>query len=142
MIDFYNVFLSPSSGSRARLSVHLHARGGGELDLKVTDLLRTSGLDDVPKEKRQSLDALGSCLEEKAGMSRSERESIISQAKSLGLSQTSATAEQGARQGKASAMESAQVITDVRQYKAGLVASQGARPVKELGEFEESDAKL
>lgn len=34
------------------------------------------------------------------------------------------------------------IIDNVRDYKAGLVASAGARPTKELGEFEDSDSKL
>lgn len=34
------------------------------------------------------------------------------------------------------------VIKDVRDFKAGLVASAGARPVKDLSEFEEIDSKL
>jgi insulysin len=34
------------------------------------------------------------------------------------------------------------VIENVRDYKAGLVASAGARPIKELNEFEDFDPKL
>jgi len=34
------------------------------------------------------------------------------------------------------------VITDVRKFKAGLLVSAGPRPVKDISEFEELDAKL
>jgi insulysin len=34
------------------------------------------------------------------------------------------------------------IIEDVRDYKARLVASAGARPARELSEFEDTDAKL
>ena len=34
------------------------------------------------------------------------------------------------------------IIENVRDYKAGLVASVGARPTKQLSEFEDSDSKL
>lgn len=142
MVAFYNEFLSPSSSSRARMSVHLHARGAGELDLKVIELLRSSGLEDVPQEKRQSLELLDGYLEDKPDVAQSKRESIVSHAKELGLSQTAETADKYSTQDAPSAVETAQEITDVRQHKAGLMASQGARPVKELSEFEETDAKL
>ncbi|KAK8092119.1 uncharacterized protein PG998_015132 [Apiospora kogelbergensis] len=34
------------------------------------------------------------------------------------------------------------LITDVREYKSQLVASSGARPIRELGFFEDFDSKL
>lgn len=34
------------------------------------------------------------------------------------------------------------IIENVRDYKAGLVVSAGARPTQQLSEFEDSDAKL
>ncbi|PHH91307.1 hypothetical protein CDD83_1011 [Cordyceps sp. RAO-2017] len=142
MVEFYNEFLNPSSSSRARISVHLHARGAGELDLKMIDLLRSSGLEDVPQEKRQCVDLLEDYLKAQSSVSREKRESIISEAKSLGLSHVAQSAESAGGEPGPSAVEAAQPITDVRQYKAGLLASAGARPVKHISEFEETDAKL
>ncbi|KAM0361860.1 hypothetical protein ACHAO7_011842 [Fusarium culmorum] len=40
------------------------------------------------------------------------------------------------------AVKNAQEITDVRLYKAGLTASSGARPVKDISEYADTDAKL
>ncbi|KAJ9425219.1 insulysin [Fusarium oxysporum] len=40
------------------------------------------------------------------------------------------------------AVKTAEEITDVRLYKAGLTASSGARPVKDINEYEDTDAKL
>jgi insulysin len=34
------------------------------------------------------------------------------------------------------------IIQDVRNYKSGLVASAGARPIKDISEFEDTDSKL
>ncbi|KAK2595763.1 metalloprotease [Conoideocrella luteorostrata] len=84
MRQFFNTYLSPSSTTRGRISVHLRARGAGEVDTKMANGL-TNGI---------------------------------------------------------SAVDSAQEITDVRQFKAGLLPSPGPRPAKEISEFEESDAKL
>lgn len=142
MIEFYNKFFSPSSSSRARISVHLHARGAGKLDLKIIDLLQSLELKDVPQEKRQSLDLLDNYLKEELGLPDGKRDSITSQAKELGLGQTTQDSVPGATTNGVSAVAAAQEIIDVRQYKAGLLASLGARPVKDLSEFEETDAKL
>ncbi|KJZ78997.1 hypothetical protein HIM_01770 [Hirsutella minnesotensis 3608] len=145
MVAFFKDHLCPSSTSRARISVHLHARGAGELDAKVIDMLQKSGLEDVPREKRQSVDLLENYLEQ-ADVPSSKRESVISQAKELGLSdnavRSNAVHSSGGMQNGVAVVEAATEIRDVRQYKASLVASIGARPVKELGEFEETDAKL
>ncbi|RGP63560.1 insulysin [Fusarium sporotrichioides] len=40
------------------------------------------------------------------------------------------------------AVKTAQEVTDVRLYKAGLTASSGARPVKDISEYADTDAKL
>ena len=41
-----------------------------------------------------------------------------------------------------SAISTAVEITDVRVFKANLPASSGARPVKDVSEYEDTDAKL
>ncbi|KAM0540333.1 hypothetical protein ACHAO7_011288 [Fusarium culmorum] len=40
------------------------------------------------------------------------------------------------------AVKTAQEITDVTLYKAGLTASSGARPVKDISEYADTNAKL
>lgn len=141
MLSFFDKYFNPSSNSRARLSVHLYARGSSELDSKVVDLLKNLGLDDIPKESRASLDLLEGHVKKEQSVSDDQRASLLSQAKELGLPQTSPETEGAATDG-VSAVDSAVEITDGRQYKAGLQASSGARPVKDLTEFEEADSKL
>jgi insulysin len=141
MLSFFDKYFSPSSSSRARLSVHLYARGSSELDTKVVDLLKNLGLEDVPKENRASLDLLEGHLKTGQSIPDDKRTSLLSQAKELGLPQKSPETEGAASDG-ISAVDSAIEITDGRQYKAGLQVSSGARPVKDLTEFEEADSKL
>ncbi|KEY67145.1 hypothetical protein S7711_03006 [Stachybotrys chartarum IBT 7711] len=146
--DFYAQHFSPASKTRARISVHLHARGTGEVDTKVINLLAKSGLTDVPLEKRQSLDLLRDYLAGQGQLSEETRASVVSQAKELGVKPAAEglQADDGAPQQNGAsgvgAVGSAQEIKDVRRFKAGLLASAGARPVKDVGEFEESDVKL
>lgn len=141
MLSFFDKYFSPSSSSRARLSVHLYARGSNELDLKLVGLLKNLGLEDVPKESRASLDSLEGHLKAEQSVSEDNRASLLSKAKELGLPQASPEVE-GTDSDVAAAIDAAVEITDGRQYKAGLQASSGARPVKELTEFEEADSKL
>lgn len=140
MLEFFDEYFSPSSSSRARLSVHLYARGSSELDTKVVDLLKNLGLEDVPKESRASLNLLEGHLKTSQSVLEDQRKSLLSQAKELGLPQASPEAETSSDEG--SAIDAAVEITDGRQYKAGLQVSSGARPVKDLKEFEEIDHKL
>ena len=139
MQDFYNQYFSPASTKRARISVHLHARGAGEADTKIADALAKLGLNDVPVEKRQSVDTLRQHLKDDRKLPDEEVDSIVSQAKTAGLKQAVEGLDAGS--GGAS-LENAVEITDLRQFKSGLQASAGARPVKDLSSFEELDAKL
>ncbi|KAG6291418.1 hypothetical protein E4U46_001099 [Claviceps purpurea] len=150
MVEFFKTYLSPSSPTRARISVHLMARGAGEVDAKVIKLLEESGLKDVPQEKRQSVDLLQEHLESEQLLESDKLEHVIEATKKLGLSHgTTSKAANGttskAANGTAkalSAIDTAQQITDVRQFKASLQASSGPQPVRPISDFEELDAKL
>lgn len=144
MIEFYNKHFHPSSSSRARISVHLHARGAVERDSKVVDTLDKAGFADVPETDRKSLDLVKAHLQAKHKPSEAALDSVIASIKELGLVQTAHPeddAEAVASDGEC-AVDTAQVIEDVRLYKSGLLASSGARPVKQLSEFEDTDSKL
>ncbi|RCI10149.1 hypothetical protein L249_8413 [Ophiocordyceps polyrhachis-furcata BCC 54312] len=120
MVDFYDEFLSPSSSRRARLSVHLHARGAGELDMKVMDLLRASGVDDVPQANRSCLALLEGYLKDVAKVPTDRREVMIRQARELGLEPTAQSGESEGEESVGPALALAKEITDVRRYRAGL----------------------
>lgn len=136
MIEFYNSYFHPSSTTRARLSVHLEAQGAGNLDTKVIGVLKENGPEDIPQEKRQSVHLLRSYLEGEMKKSSDALNSVIEGIKKLGLSQD----DQGeAVGGSAKIVDSAQGISDVRDFKAGLCVSAGAKAVKQISEFEETD---
>ncbi|KAK8912384.1 A-factor-processing enzyme [Metarhizium anisopliae] len=136
MIEFYNSYFHPSSTTRARLSVHLEAQGAGNLDTKVIGVLKENGPEDIPQEKRQSVHLLRSYLEGEMKKSSDALNSVIEEIKKLGLSQD----DQGeAVGGSAKIVDSAQGISDVRDFKAGLCVSAGAKAVKQISEFEETD---
>ncbi|KAG6008577.1 hypothetical protein E4U21_004217 [Claviceps maximensis] len=142
MVEFFNTYFSPSSSTRARISVHLKARGAGELDAKIVNLLKESGLNDVPQEKRQSVDLLREYVESEKLIASEQLEDVIEAVKKMGLSQATTNEATNGTTNGLSAVDTAQEITDVRHFKASLMASSGARPVKPISEFEELDAKL
>lgn len=143
-MDFYNKYFHPSSKSRARISVHLHARGAVERDAKVVDALDKAGFAEVPEEDRKSLDLVKAHLESKHKPSEADLDSVLASIKELGLVQTAHPEDdaEAVANGGECAVDTAQEITDVRLYKSGLLASSGARPVKQLSEFEDNDSKL
>lgn len=142
IVEFYKEFFSPSSTKRARISVHLHARGAGELDTKIIEILLQAGLEDVPAEKRQSIDLLEKYLQQHAGLPKDKLSIIVAKAKESGLKQTADDKQPSTVPNGSTAGVSATEITDIRRFKSALMVSQGARPVKDFSEFEDIDAKL
>jgi insulysin len=144
MVEFFNSFLHPSSKQRSRVSVHLHARGAVERDGKVASVLEENGFTGVPYEDRQSLDILEAFLTKEHKTSESDLETIIAKVKELGVSKAAQTkdSETPSTMNGVSAVDTAVEIKDIRKYKGALLASSGARPVRELSEFEDNDPKL
>jgi insulysin len=131
MIAFYKQVLDPSSSSRARVSVHLHAQGASELDQKMVELLQGLDLNDVPPETRRSVNLLESYLKTDVKMADVKVAEVMEKAENAGL--TRALQESESRETvvlNADAVQSAAEITDVDQFKAGLKAVDGGRPPK------------
>lgn len=146
MIEFYKTYISPSAPRRARISVHLHAQGAGELDTKVIKSLQASGLTDVPPEQRQSLDLLEKYVKEKTQLGEDKIASLVSGLKELGLTQAAPEEDTEETPGDiangSDAIKTYTEIKDLRAFKAGLLASSGAHPVKDMSEYWDSDSKL
>lgn len=142
MQEFYKQYFSPASKQRTRVSVHLHARGAGELDLKIIELLQKMNLNDVPTEKRQNLELLESHLKTQSGLSEEDVTKILAEAKETGLKQSPTTEEEAAVTADLTAVEDAVEVTDISRYRSSMPASAGPTPAKDLSEFEENEAKL
>lgn len=144
MQDFYRQYLDPSSKERARLSIHLHARGASELDKKIIDILQGLSLSDVPEEKRQSLDLLESHLKEDKKLDEVKLTEVLSKVQDAGLKNALAHNEESkeATLLMADAVQSAKEITDAKTFKAGLESVSGGRPLNPLSKFEDIETKL
>lgn len=96
----------------------------------------------MPAETRQCIDLLERYLEGELKLSKNVIGSIIAEAKDAGLKRVASDDNSGSVSNGSTAVVSATEITDLRRFKSGLMVTQGARPVKDLSEFEEVDAKL
>lgn len=142
MQKFYKTYVSPSSAKRARISVHVYARGAGELDTKIVELLKQASLDNVPAEQRQNLNLLEKYLEEEPTLAADQVSTILKQAKEHGLKPAAPNGHSACMVDGAAEVNKATVITDIRRFQSELLVSQGAHSIRDLGEFEDSDSIL
>lgn len=115
---------------------------GQELDAgtKIRRLLEGLGSQDPSPSIWQTVESLGDHLREALKLPEKTITVLLEQAKILGVKQTNPD-EPRALNGT-TAVDYAIEITDVRLFKSKLTASSGARPVKDLVEYEDTDAKL
>ena len=165
MLDFYMHHISPSSPHRAKLSVHLVAQSKPKeptLEEKKTQALTVlqtiANAEKTPVDTdalQKRLDAVTAAKEIPSAVSayltddlkqgKEEVARIVDEASAaLGLADSGVGEVKAAEKvdiQEAGAQEPV-LITDVRAFKAGLFASQGVKPVKNLEDFMEDAAKL
>lgn len=94
--------------------------------------------------------AVGGYLKLDAGLAEEQVEQIMAQGKmvlaqvlpQLGIKPKASQPEEPAGDAEAEVPSKAIVITDVKAFKASMPVSAGARPVKDLSEFEDLEPKL
>ena len=113
MIDFFEQYILPSSPARAKLSIHLHARGISG----VSSPAETTTLPKVTDIVEKGINMLN-----------------------LGTNSTKAV--NGDDAPKSGTSTEPYLIENVREYKSRLAVTAGPQPVKDLSEFEDLDSKL
>jgi insulysin len=151
MVEFYSHYISTTSKARAKLVVQLHAQASKESDEKISELLKGLKLDDdmsqkvkaalSSPEKREKVEVMKSHLLKELKLSADKANAVADTVQQLKIKpKVNGTSNGDTHSGGNGTTPI--LITDVRDFKASLVASSGARPVKCLSEFEEIDAKL
>lgn len=127
----------------------------GQLDVEADPAALTKQFEKIDVESGDTegiINAVGAYLREVAGMAAEEVDEVFEQGRevltgvlpSLGIvaqdAQTNGTHEETLPNGEASSKTV--VIEDVKAFKASMPLSAGAKPVKDLSEFEELGAKL
>lgn len=159
MIEFFNQYIHPNSPSRAKLAVYLEAQAKSDVSTKeISELIKTLELDSAASAKAATdLQARLSAADhdtekEAAGL----RDYLLHELKvPEGKIDVAAEAWKKihAEHGPGSeVVKDAEppssngttpvFIDDVRSFRASLPASNGARPLKDLSEYEDLDAKL
>ena len=185
MLEFYRTYCLPTSSTRAKAAVHLIAQSSAaDLAAKtsssekreklvdtIVQMLEQLGLEDANvadlNKRLEKVDvaagdlqgivgAVGSYLNESAGMAAEQVEQVMEQGQaafaavlpSLGIvSKDEAMVNEGTQTNgevvaNGEVRDKTVVIEDVKAFKASIPLSAGVRPVKDLSEFEELEAKL
>jgi insulysin len=153
MIAFYNHYINPSSTHRAKVAVYLYAQSTTEGKEKVAELVKALGLPSeasakiqaalLQPAKRNDVVALRKLVTEELKLPESKAMAILEAAKLPDLSVQVNGAVTGDETDPVPTANGPPVlITDVRAFRASLVASSGARPAKELSAYEDIDSKL
>lgn len=159
MVEFFNHYIHPSSPHRAKLAVYFEAQAKSDVSTKqISELVKTLDLDSdasvqaatdlqaklsaAGQDEGKEIEALKDYLLHSLKVAENKIETAVEAWKKL-------HAESGDVEGvvKDASPPSSNgttpiIIDDVRNFKAGLTVSAGARPVKDLSEYEELDAKL
>ncbi|ROT35881.1 LuxS/MPP-like metallohydrolase [Sodiomyces alkalinus F11] len=149
MIEFFNRYIKPGSPTRAQLSVHLVAQGSAQSGEKMQALLESLKVDKSQETKvkaallrpelRSDAENLQLYLKNELKLSEDNVAAVLAAAKEP---ETGPKVNGSQGEGASNEGREPQVITDVRDFRASLQATPGARPVKDLSEYEDLDAKL
>lgn len=136
MVEFFDTYIAPSSPSRAKLAIHLLAKGVSKSSTPApTPTPTTSAAAPEPAAIASLADKMASAALEAAG---AVTKSIVGEkAVAEKVAATNGTGDIVDGNG-----QKVTIIEDVRAYKAGLAVTPGPRAVKDLSEFEEKIAKL
>lgn len=159
MIDFFNRYIHPSSNQRSKLAIYFVAQAKSDVSTKqITELIKGLELDTeasaqaatdlqarlsaaAPDEEKE-VEGLKSYLFHDLKVTETKIDAAVEiwrkiHAQSIGTNGIVKDAQPPSSNGIAPV-----VINDVRDFKAGLTVTAGARPVKDLSEYEELDPKL
>ncbi|KAK0722768.1 Metalloenzyme, LuxS/M16 peptidase-like protein [Lasiosphaeria miniovina] len=159
LLEFYNHYVHPSSPHRAKLAVYFIAQAKSDVSTKqISELVSTLGLSsdasaqaatdlqarlsaaghDMDKE----IEGLRQYLLHELKVSEDKIEAATEAWKKLHKDKIEANGVVKDADPPSSNGTTPQIIEDVRNFKAGLAATGGARPAKDLSEYEELDSKL
>lgn len=159
MIEFFNQYIHPNSPSRAKLAVYLEAQAKSDVSTKeISELIKTLELDSAASAKAASelqarLSAAGHDVDKEiAGLKEYLLHDLkVAEAKievaSEAWKKIHADHGPGNEVVKDAEPPSSNgttpvFIDDVRAFRASLPASNGAKPLKDLSEYEDVGFKL
>ncbi|KAK3368105.1 Metalloenzyme, LuxS/M16 peptidase-like protein [Podospora didyma] len=157
--EFFKKYMDPSSSHRAKLAVYCEAQAKSDVSTKqITELVKTLGLDSTASaqaatdlqarlsaaghDETKEIEGLTEYLLHELKVAENKIEAAKEAWKKLHAQRGDANGVVKDAEPPSSNETTPFLIEDVRSFKASLVASAGARPARDLSEYEELDSKL
>jgi len=159
MVEFFNRYIHPSSTQRAKLAIYFVAQAKSDVSTKqISELVKGLELDAdasakaatdlqahlsaAAHDEEKEVEGLKNYLLHELKVMEGKVDAAVDvwrklHAQNLGTNGVVKDAQPPSSNGTTPA-----VIDDVRDFKAGLTVTAGARPAKDLSEYEELDCKL
>lgn len=160
MIEFFDHYINPKSPARAKLAIHLVARAKSDVSTgQISELVKTLSLDDelsrqaatdlqakltaAHHDEKQELDGMRAYLLKDLQVAEDKVDAAVDAWKKLSTEhRTNGLVGDKCTEPPSLNGTKPVVIQDVRDFKQGLAVTAGARPVMDLSEYEDLDAKL
>lgn len=161
MIEFFKQYIHPSSDVRAKLAVYLVAQAKSDVSTKqISELVKTLELDSEASaqaatdlqarlsaaghDEAKEIDGLKNYLLHDLKVAENKIDAAVETWKKLHTQASKASEIEGTGEQAPPSSNGTTplIVEDVRSFKAGLVASAGAQPAKDLTEYEDFDPKL
>jgi len=159
MMEFFNYYIKPSSPNRAKLAIYFVAQAKSDVSTKqISELVKglelnadasaraatdlQARLSAAAHDEAKEVDGLKDYLLHDLKVTEDKIDAAAElwkklHAQNLGTNNVVKDAEPPSSNGTKPA-----IINDVRDFKAGLTVTAGARPAKDLSEYEDLDCKL
>jgi insulysin len=159
MVEFFKQYIHPSSPARAKLAIYLVAQAKSDVSTKqISELVKTlelgseasaqaatdlqARLSAAGHDETKEIDGLTNYLLHNLKVAENKIDAAVEVWKKLHPQANKTEGAEGAEDQVPSNGTTPLIIEDVRAFKASLVASAGARPAKDLSEYEDFDPKL
>jgi len=160
MIEYFAHYIDPKSPARSKLSVHLVAKAKSDVSTdQISKLIKTLSLDDESSRQaatdlqakltkahhneKEELEGMRSYLLHELQVDDEHIDAALEAWKKISKEHRSnGTTEKIEKNAPSPNGTTPIYIQDVRDFKSGLAASVGPRPVKDLSEYEDLDSKL
>lgn len=158
MIEYFSTYISPTSPTRSKLAVWMIAQATSDVSTKqISELVKTLDLSAVvaaeaatdlqarltaaDHNKAQEIDGLKNYLLHDLKVAETKIDAAVTAWKELS---NKTNGHVGDQQEDPPSLNGTKItfIEDVRDFKARLTVTPGARPTKDLTEYEDLDSKL
>jgi insulysin len=161
MMGFFKQYIDPRSETRAKLAVYLIAQAKSDVSTQqISKLVKTLDLDSTRSaqaatdlqaklsaadhDEKKEIDGLKNYLLHDLMVAEDKIDAAVEAWKKLHSEVAQTNGVEGTDAQSPPSWNGTQPleIDDVRSFKAGLAVTAGARPAKDLSEYEELDSKL